>query len=75
MDNAELGYDSKHRYKPQINLIYLFSVGSSTDTPLYFKQFIGSTPDVIALDILNESHCYGRDCTVIADNKDFGKRC
>ena len=78
MDNAELGYDSKHRYKPQINLIYLFSMGSNTGTPLYYKQFIGSTPDVTAFeDILNESHCYGRDCTVIADkgfasDADFG---
>ncbi len=78
MDNAELGYDSKHRYKPQINLIYLFSMGINTGTPLYYKQFIGSTPDVTAFeDILKESHCYGKDCTVIADkgfasDADFG---
>lgn len=30
MDNAELGYDSKRRYKPQINLMYLFTMGENT---------------------------------------------
>lgn len=68
MDNAELGYDSKRRYKPQINLIYMFSMGKDTGCPVYYKQFIGSTPDVTAFsDILKESGSYGRDCTVVAD--------
>lgn len=48
MDNAELGYDSKRRYKPQINLVYLFTLGTNTGYPVYYKQFIGSTPDVKA---------------------------
>jgi hypothetical protein len=78
MDNAELGYDSKMRYKPQINLLYMFSLGVNTGRPVYYKQYIGSTPDVIAFaDILTESGTHGKDCTVIADKafdseKDFG---
>ncbi len=68
MDNAELGYDSKRRYKPQINLVYMFSMGENTGCPVYYKQFIGSTLDVTAFaDILKESHSYGKDCTVVAD--------
>lgn len=43
MDNAELGYDSKRRYKPQINLVYMFSMEKDTGCPVYYKQFIGST--------------------------------
>lgn len=68
VENAELGYDSKRRYKPQINLIYMFSIGGNTGTPVYYKQFIGSTPDVTAFsDILKESHNYGKECTIVAD--------
>ncbi len=68
MDNAELGYDSKMRYKEQINLIYMFSMGVNTGYPAYYKQFPGSTVDVKAFaNILKESGSYGKDCTVIAD--------
>lgn len=68
MDNAEIGYDSKRRYKPQINLVYMFSMGKNTGCPVYYKQFIGSTPDVTAFaDILRESRSYGKDCTIVAD--------
>ena len=68
VENAELGYDSKRRYKPQINLIYMFSIGENTGMPVYYKQFIGSTPDVTAFsDILKESHNYGKDCTIVGD--------
>lgn len=77
MDNAELGYDSKRRYKPQINLVYLFTMGDNTGYPVYYKQFIGSTPDVTAFkDLLTETSAYSKDCTIIADkgfasNEDF----
>ena len=68
MDNAEQGYDSKMRYKPQINLMYMFSLGVDTGCPVYYKQYLGSTPDVIAFrDILKESGASESKCTVIAD--------
>lgn len=68
MENAEKGYDSKMRFKPQINLLYMFSLGRNTGYPVYYKQFIGSTPDVTAFqDILSESSAKGKDCTIIAD--------
>lgn len=68
MDNAELGYDSKMRYKPQINVVYMFSLGENTGHPAYYKQYIGSTPDVSAFtDVIRESDVYGDNCTVVTD--------
>ena len=74
MDNAEVGYDSKKRYKPQINLLYMFSLGPNTGCPVYYKQYLGSTPDVTAFaDIMKESGAHGEDCIVVAD-KGFGSQ-
>ena len=68
MDNAELGYDSKRRYKPQINLMYMFAIGDNTGCPVYYKQYVGSTPDVSAfVDILSESGVSGGEYTIVAD--------
>ena len=68
MDNAEVGYDSKMRYKPQVNVIYMFSLGENTGHPVYYKQYLGSTPDVSAFsDVIRESNAYGEDCTVVTD--------
>lgn len=49
-----------------------------TGSPVYYKQFIGSTPDVSAFaDVLTESTLRHSDCTIIADKgfaseSDFG---
>lgn len=68
VDNAECGYDSKMRYKPQVNLLYMFTLGENTGYPVYYKQYLGSTLDVSAFsDILKESAVYADNCTVIAD--------
>lgn len=68
MDNAEPGYDSKCRYKPQINLIYIYTLGKETGFPAYYKQYIGSTPDVTAFqDILREAEIKSDNATVITD--------
>lgn len=68
VDNAECGYDSKMRYKPQVNLLYMFTVGGDIGYPVYYKQYLGSTLDVSAFsDILKESTVYADNCTVIAD--------
>ena len=48
VDNAEYGYDSKMRYKPQINLLYMFTLGGDIGYPVYYKQYLGSTLDVSA---------------------------
>ena len=72
MEFAELGYDSKRRFKPQINLLYLFSLSEDTGLPLYYKQYIGSTHDVRAFaDILKEVGIKSNHYTIIAD-KGFG---
>ncbi|MDL2060298.1 transposase [Mesosutterella sp. AGMB02718] len=68
MTTAELGYDSKCRFKPQINLVYVFSLGEDTGMPLYYKQYAGSTPDVSCFsDLLRETSMNGKNYTVIAD--------
>lgn len=68
VDNAECGYDSRMRYKPQINLLYMFTLGENIGYPVYYKQYLGSTLDVSAFsDILKESTAYADNCTVIAD--------
>ena len=36
------------RYKPQINLLYMFTLGGEIGYPVYYKQYLGSTPDVSA---------------------------
>lgn len=72
MELAEVGYDTKRRFKPQINLIYIFSLGEKIGAPLYYKQFAGNIVDINAFaDILKESNCYGKDYTIIGD-KGFG---
>lgn len=68
LENAEYGYDSKKRFKPQTNLLYLFSIGENGGYPVYYKQYMGSTPDVIAFsDILAECSAYATNCTIIGD--------
>jgi len=59
---AEIGYDSKKRYKNQINVLYIFSLDDKSNLPAYYKQYLGSTPDVKAFgDII-------KDCNIQADN-------
>ena len=68
MELVELGYDSRRRYKPQINLLYVYSLGDDSSAPVYYKQFLGSTPDVSAFtDVLNECGISSNKYTVIAD--------
>ena len=72
LDMAEVGYDSKSRYSPQVNLIYMFSLDESGSYPEYYKQYLGSVPDVSAFkDIINETNINDKDATIIAD-KGFG---
>lgn len=72
LDMAEVGYDSKSRYSPQVNLIYMFSLNERGSYPEYYKQYLGSVPDVSAFqDIINETRIKEKDATIIAD-KGFG---
>ena len=65
---AEQGYDSKRRYKLQVNLLYIFSLGSKSGLPAYYKQYIGSTPDITAFkDIIKDCNIETSDIIVIAD--------
>jgi len=72
LEFARLGYDSKMRYLPQINLIYLFQVSEEGRLPVYYKQFSGDVPDVSTFDdILHECKLAEDTVTLIAD-KGFG---
>lgn len=68
LDMAEVGYDSKSRYFPQVNLIYMFSLDKRRSYPEYYKQYTGSVPYVSAFqDIINESNIKDKDATIIVD--------
>ena len=67
-DLAELGYDSKARFRPQLNLIYAFSVGNDGAAPAYYKRYSGGTADVTAFaDLVSEAGLLGADCLAVAD--------
>lgn len=67
-DLAELGYDSKMRFRPQLNLVYAFSVGECGGEPAYYKRYSGGTTDVTAFaDLLTEAGAWGADCVAVAD--------
>ena len=73
----ELGYDSKKRYKPQINILYIFVLENYTGSPGYYKQYAGSTPDVNAFeDLLLDCNLKAEDVIAVTDKgfisqKDF----
>lgn len=67
-DLAELGYDSKMRFRPQLNLVYAFSVGEGGGEPAYYKRYSGGTTDVTAFaDLLSEAGAWGGDCIAVGD--------
>ena len=67
-DLAELGYDSRMRFRPQINLVYAFSIGEAGGEPAYYKRYSGGTPDVTAFaDLLEEAGAWGADCIAVGD--------
>jgi hypothetical protein len=68
VDHAQLGYDSKMRYKPQLNLIYLFSLGDDCAFPECYKQYGGSITDGSAFsDILSEAGIDEQGVTFVGD--------
>lgn len=74
LEYARVGYDSKRRFMPQVNLIYMFDVSESKRFPVFYKQFSGDVPDVAAFsDILVESHASCKKSLLIAD-KGFESR-
>lgn len=68
MPFAELGDDSKRLYMPQINPRYIYSLGKERGLPVYYKQFVGSTPNVSTFSsLLKESGIDNSDCTTLAE--------
>jgi len=68
LENAEIGYDSKLRYKAQINLLYVFSLGDGVGYPEYYVQFAGNIPDVTAFSaLLREVGVKEEDCIFLMD--------
>lgn len=75
LEFAHVGYDSKCRFMPQVNLLYMFSVQegqvdgeSSRKFPVFYKQYSGDVPDVAAFaDMVADSGLRKRDVVVVAD--------
>jgi Transposase len=54
LSDAQLGYDSRRRNKPQVNILYIFSLSEQEGMPAFYKEFAGSVPDCTALPMLLE---------------------
>ena len=68
LEYARVGYDSKCRFLPQVNLLYMFSVLGARKLPVFYKQYAGDVPDVSAFsDIVADAGLRRREVTVIAD--------
>lgn len=69
---AEVGYDSKRRFKPQINLVYAFTKSAWIGKPSYYEQYSGGTVDVVAFrDMLRHAGILPHS-SIIAADKGFG---
>ena len=67
MEDAEKGFDTKMRYKPQLNVIYAFSLSEEEARPAYYSRYAGSITDTACFrDFLSESGIKG-DVTIVAD--------
>ena len=72
LETAQMGYDSRRRFKDQVNLVYAFSVSGERCFPYYYKQFSGDVPDITAFsDIVEEAGMARGGITMLAD-KGFG---
>ena len=68
LEYARIGYDSKQRFLPQVNLLYLFAVNEGKRLPFYYKQYSGDVPDVSAFsDILTDAGIKNKDVIAIMD--------
>ena len=68
LEYARVGYDSRCRFLPQVNLLYMFSVLGTRKLPVFYKQYSGDVPDVsVFSDIVADAGLRRRDVTVIAD--------
>lgn len=68
LETACMGYDSKARYKDQVNLVYAFSISGERCFPYYYKQFSGDVPDITAFSsLIEESSLKKENLTILAD--------
>lgn len=68
MSDAEIGYDSKMRFKPQLNLLYIFSLTGDNVHPFYYRKYSGDVVDSWSFeDIISSSGISPEDATVIVD--------
>ena len=56
LESAEKGYDSKRRYKRQVNLLYLFGIGGDGRGPRFYKKFANNHGKFPAFIICTEVH-------------------
>ena len=68
LEYARIGYDSRCRFLPQVNLLHMFSVRGLVKLPVYYKQYAGDVPDVSAFsNIVTDAGVRNRAVIIIAD--------
>ena len=72
LETAQMGYDSKRRFKDQVNLVYAFSIDGERCFPYYYKQFSGDVPDITAFSGLVEEAGKSKDNVTLLADKGFG---
>ena len=75
MEDSERGYDTKMRYKPQLNVVYSFSLSDESAHPAYYKKYADSVTDTACFrDFLAEAGFEG-DVTIVADKGFMSSSC
>jgi len=72
LETAQKGYDSRRRFKEQVNLVYAFSVSGERCFPYYYKQFTGDVPDISAFSAMIEEAGIKKEGLTILADKGFG---
>ena len=68
LERAHLGYDSKMRFEPQLNLICTFSIDGSECFPAYYKAEDGDVTDSVAFSgVISEMGIDRKNVAIIGD--------
>jgi len=66
MSLAQVGYNSKHNWKPQVNIMYVFE-RASLPAPVFYRCIFGNIPDVSAMELTMHSMHREGSFTVVGD--------
>jgi len=66
MSLAQVGYNSKHTYNTQVNIMYVFE-RSTLPMPVFYRCIFGNIPDVSAMELTMHSMHREGNFTVVGD--------